>query len=754
MIKLICSAGESMKLHFSRTIRSAVSIIVAATMCTACVPQAAFASQSLPTSSEESSTWSHSSGDDVTDLSDDFVANNPSDPTEDPDSAPDASQVDADATSATTENTENAEEIATDPATEINPIHEAVAPTIDCYVNERNATVDVRAHGGSFDTASAVRFAVWSAADGQDDLKWYSGTRLGADLWGLTFPLSNHRSYGSYIVDAFETQPQYQFIAEGSFGIASPTADIAITQTDAQIRHGVFSVVISNVSKPEAVSAFRVPVWSEEGGQDDLVWYDATKLGKDSWQVEVPCVGGKRSAGDYNAHLYLASTNGFFTGINSVRATVDATPSEVTATLAPNEMSATLTFTGAAAVRSQRVQFPTWSDMGGQDDLVWYEGARAADGSWSVTVDIPRHATAGEYISHVYSTNETGMGSPGAVRFEVSPISATAEISSTDNGKFTVTITIENSPSGVKQIQVPTWTDARGQDDIVWHGATNAGNNAWNCEINASDHNGEDGQYISHVYATSGNGITAYVDMCRTNMTCRNYAFITGAIGSGYRNILIKHPNTDDVKIAVWTDEGGQDDIAWYARTFYGESLYGARIDCRGMKHAGTAIAHIYVSGSHLATINFWVSGDDLIPPEYRQMHDRIQGVGSATNYLIAVDTSRCIVGIFTGSQGSWTLSRSHACAPGKPSTPTVKGYFSVTGKGYVFGNEKGYSCYYWTQFYGDYLFHSILYNPGTFRVQDPTMGRQVSHGCVRLELENAKWIYDNIPYGTRVVVY
>lgn len=52
----------------------------------------------------------------------------------------------------------------------------------------------------------------------------------------------------------------------------------------------------------------------------------------------------------------------------------------------------------------------------------------------------------------------------------------------------------------------------------------------------------------------------------------------------------------------------------------------------------------------------------------------------------------------------------------------TVKGEFTVGSKGYVFGH--GYSYYYWTQFYGDYLFHSVKYNEGTSDIQDGRLGQ------------------------------
>ncbi|MFQ9071670.1 MAG: L,D-transpeptidase [Faecalibacillus faecis] len=38
--------------------------------------------------------------------------------------------------------------------------------------------------------------------------------------------------------------------------------------------------------------------------------------------------------------------------------------------------------------------------------------------------------------------------------------------------------------------------------------------------------------------------------------------------------------------------------------------------------------------------------------------------------------------------------------------------------------------------------------------MQDNRTGIPLSHGCVRLEIQYAKWIYDNIPSGTKVVVY
>lgn len=127
---------------------------------------------------------------------------------------------------------------------------------------------------------------------------------------------------------------------------------------------------------------------------------------------------------------------------------------------------------------------------------------------------------------------------------------------------------------------------------------------------------------------------------------------------------------------------------------------------------------------------------------------------GSPTPYIIMVDLDSCLVHVLQGSYGNWGPLREMICSPGAPATPTVRGVFEVDYKGYAFGYGHGYTCYYFTSFYGDYLFHSVLYNEGTFVIQDGRLGMHLSHGCVRMDINDAKWIYDNMPYGTTVVVY
>jgi len=125
-------------------------------------------------------------------------------------------------------------------------------------------------------------------------------------------------------------------------------------------------------------------------------------------------------------------------------------------------------------------------------------------------------------------------------------------------------------------------------------------------------------------------------------------------------------------------------------------------------------------------------------------------GLSSSTSYCIIIDSKNQAVNIFSGYKNHWSFIRTMICSTGAPKTPTIKGIFKVQSKGYMFRAASNTICKYYTGFSGNYLFHTVLLdNDGN--IQDPTLGVPVSHGCVRLAIEDAIYIYNNIPYGTTV---
>lgn len=95
-------------------------------------------------------------------------------------------------------------------------------------------------------------------------------------------------------------------------------------------------------------------------------------------------------------------------------------------------------------------------------------------------------------------------------------------------------------------------------------------------------------------------------------------------------------------------------------------------------------------------------------------------------------------------------------CSTGEQGSETPTGTFQIAERGESFYSEKvGEGGYYWTQFQGNYLFHSVPFDKDKKieAAEAAKLGTPASHGCVRLSVDDAKWIYDHIPRGTEVTI-
>ena len=139
-------------------------------------------------------------------------------------------------------------------------------------------------------------------------------------------------------------------------------------------------------------------------------------------------------------------------------------------------------------------------------------------------------------------------------------------------------------------------------------------------------------------------------------------------------------------------------------------------------------------------------------PCYYPDMLRYAQNIYSATRWLIQIDTHQNRFAVYYGSYGNWVPWHEWYCTTGAPGMWTPHGQFTAGMKGLYFGS--GYRCWYYTQISGEYLIHSILYNSDGYTVRDGRLGYHGSHGCVRLATENAKWVYNNISYGTKIYIW
>ncbi len=128
----------------------------------------------------------------------------------------------------------------------------------------------------------------------------------------------------------------------------------------------------------------------------------------------------------------------------------------------------------------------------------------------------------------------------------------------------------------------------------------------------------------------------------------------------------------------------------------------------------------------------------------------------SPGGYMVWVSTHFQRFYVFSGSVRHWKLERTCLCTTGGFETPTF------AGTNYRIWYKKGdtpfdeYSYGKWGLFFGQFIHSWPYYNGQSVKTAGyATIGMYpCSHGCVRLKDEDAKWCYENLAEGTRVVIY
>lgn len=88
-----------------------------------------------------------------------------------------------------------------------------------------------------------------------------------------------------------------------------------------------FDILITNIKDDNGIAAVKVPVWTEQGGQDDIKWYTAVTTGDGNYKVAVSFADHKNEKGLYNIHLYYQEASGILVGVTGTKVTVAGTNS-------------------------------------------------------------------------------------------------------------------------------------------------------------------------------------------------------------------------------------------------------------------------------------------------------------------------------------------------------------------------------------------------------------------------------------------
>ncbi len=461
---------------------------------------------------------------------------------------------------------------------------------------------------------SAVQVPVWSEENGQDDIIWYSAKEVSSGNWQITVDVSNHRSAGNYVVHSYALMSDgrtQNFLGATSFNVSTPAVAPTLTATTENYdeKAGTFDVIIKNVSSSAGVKEVHVPVWCA-ADQSDIHWYTAKKQSNGDYKVTVDAANHGYAAGNYTIHVYVTSGNGVMTfGGTAPGVNVKAVERDMKITAVDTdgkEMKYQLTAANASSLGSVKaVQFATWSEEGGQDDIRWYNGSKGASGKWTATADIKNHKTAGRYNVHVYVTLSNGsMKFLGSTTFTVSKPTLSVVSGGYDKGKGTFDVTITNvaSVSGVEKIQIPVWC-AKNQSDIKWYDAERQKNGSYKATVRMSNHGYSVGKYQVHTYITAGNGVMAFGGAAAAvDVTLPKVDITASDLDGNGTNYALRASNTDifgairGVQFATWSVENGQDDIRWYSGTKNASGQWAATANVKNHGSAGRYNVHVYAT--------------------------------------------------------------------------------------------------------------------------------------------------------------
>ncbi|MFT8323085.1 MAG: L,D-transpeptidase [Bacillus sp. (in: firmicutes)] len=90
-------------------------------------------------------------------------------------------------------------------------------------------------------------------------------------------------------------------------------------------------------------------------------------------------------------------------------------------------------------------------------------------------------------------------------------------------------------------------------------------------------------------------------------------------------------------------------------------------------------------------------------------------------------------------------------------STPKGIYYIEPERGEWFFSSGYGEGAEYWVSWknHGEFLFHSVPMNGNKQVIEEEAkkLGEKASHGCIRLTIADAKWIYEHIQTNTKVVI-
>ncbi len=356
-------------------------------------------------------------------------------------------------------------------------------------------------------TSSGVRqvmIPIWCSSD-QSDIHWYPASLQPNGSFAVQASVSNHGFHtGTYNIHAYVESGNglFSYIGGTSQAVEASVGNLTVSNPDKGELN--YQVILSGVQIPGGVKEVQFAVWADQGGQDDLRWYKATRYSDGSYACAFP-ISNHKQLGTYNVHAYAVHNSGAFQMLRGKEFEVKNAPSGTVsvANLDNSTGSFDIIVSNISAPSGvESVQIPVWHNSD-QSDIKWYTARRQSNGTYAVSANIGNHNfNTGRYDIHVYVTMRNGImacvdGTTTQINTEYR-----LQASKISDSQYQISLSAPWVNGNGAKVLFPTWSDANGQDDIVWYEGKRSSNGVWSVTVDGARHRSP-GAFSTHAYVSS-----------------------------------------------------------------------------------------------------------------------------------------------------------------------------------------------------------------------------------------------------------
>lgn len=360
----------------------------------------------------------------------------------------------------------------------------------ETLVQERNGTV-------TFENTVAVKNIPRQAAEIQfyfqkgDKVSYQGVEKKDGFLWLTYTSYSGAKRYMAYqkIEGDFQKNEQTKVTVKGeSAKVISGRLTISNQTIDG------FEIRVSEMTSNKPIDKVQIPVWTENQGQDDMVWYEANLSNDGTYRCYVPLINHRNETGLYHVHLYYQFKDKSQVGVTSKQFKVKE--QEKTTALVIKKLDKIMTLDKSTEVKNAPRQSAKSEFTLEKNDKIRIDGQVEEDGqTWNTYQSysgIRRYFLANQVEnSHKKEETLTNVSKPVGGKLKV--------LSQTDS-TLTLAIIGMTPSQNIKSVKVPVWSDDKGQDDLIWYDGVKQEDGSYQAIVQLSNHQNQAGLYHAHLY--------------------------------------------------------------------------------------------------------------------------------------------------------------------------------------------------------------------------------------------------------------